>query len=70
MTANFSKKVLSSGMDTSLDKIQVKLQAYIPYIQKLEDKVIALADENRNLKNELESYKKKPPASGYDVDMK
>lgn len=57
-------------MDTSLDKIQMKLQAYIPYIQKLEDKVIALADENRNLKNELESYKKKPPASGYDVDMK
>ncbi|AGE49963.1 hypothetical protein PBCVCan184_812L [Paramecium bursaria Chlorella virus Can18-4] len=70
MTVKFSKKVISSGMDTSLDKIQMKLQAYIPYIQKLEDKVIALADENRNLKNELESYKKKTHASGYNVDMK
>lgn len=57
-------------MDTSLDKIQVRLQAYIPYIQKLEDKVIALADENRNLKNELESYKKNPQASDYNADMK
>jgi hypothetical protein len=56
-------------MDT-LDKIQGKLQAYIPYIQKLEDKVIALADENRNLKNELESYKRKEITSCPIVDIK
>jgi predicted RNase H-like nuclease (RuvC/YqgF family) len=52
-------------MDT-LDKIQT----YISYIQKLEDKVIALADENRNLKNELESYKRKEITSCPIVDIK
>ena len=55
-------------MDT-LDKIQGKL-IYIPYIQNLEDKVIALADENRNLKNELESYKRKEIMSCPIVDIK
>ncbi|AGE52974.1 hypothetical protein PBCVFr5L_772L [Paramecium bursaria Chlorella virus Fr5L] len=54
----------------TLDKIQEKLHAYIPYIRKLEDKVVTLVDENRNLKNELKSYQKKMLTIDKSVDMR